>query len=978
MTFQRRLQCFVVLFVAIYAAQRAPAQSIAPRAIVLQDTALSSGAATLSVKVAATLTRAGYRVEQRDFDNLPTALDDNSVQLLALPDARLLPHNLHAPLEKFLARGGDLLALGLPAWQQTLLKSNGRWMQSERYARSQIAAPPAWPLQVLAEIPVEKWQHNSNQPLETSQYQIINQAPFGPVLHAVVGNLTSWDTFVTPPIATPFAPNRDRFVFSAKGGPDSRTLSVEWRERDNSRWIAVVNLTPQWRRYELAPSDFLFYNSVPAREKTHFRPENATQLSFGLAFTHGESRVGRHEWWVANLGTAAATNAPLSTLEKAASLDGIYPAYKDFRISDANISLRAPSAILFPLHRPTLPQGALYSPHPRPSGSGFDKARHTRMIPLLAAHSKTQNLWRGTPGALYLHAPDSRYHGGRWAVFGITDSAFLASPPFQNALQVLAARMRGPLLFEAGSDWYTSFPNRTLKLGAQLSRGAQQNVEVQMRLRDKSGREVWQRSWNRAGQTVSAAWQPPRDQSGDWQITVSLRRGGQLLDEITQDLHVWNYAPQPQFITAREGQFRWKGRAWKAHGVNYMPSSGIARDREDDTEFEYWIDKAAYDPTIVARDLDNLQRLGLNSISAFIYSDSRFAGNLLDLIRQCEQRGMKINLSLRPGTPIDWDAQWAKIRPIIEEFQLQKCDTVFAYDLAWEPSWGGHEARRAQDGAWAQWVKARYGSVEAAEKVWKVAAPREDGVLTNPSDEQVTFDGAWRTLTIDYRRFLGDLLRERYGRARRELQTIDPNHLVSFRMSETSNPTFQWDAFLPYDFPGLAQSVDFLAPEAYGRMGDWDKTRPGIFQVAYARAIAPQLPVVWAEVGMSAWVTGLNEASPDRLQFQAEVARNFYRMMRESGSNGVYFWWNAGGLRTNENSDYGILNPDGTDRPISRVIRDNAAAFLAAPAPIAPDAQIGIQLWQHSAGPFGVYQDNAVEFWKLVAAGKHPGLTIEK
>lgn len=977
MAFPHVTRCFTIALLVLmtFATARASAQTvpkIAPRAVVLQ-----SGAAQLSTKLATTLTRAGYRVEQHSFEGLEAALAEAEVRLLALPAARVLPHQLHAPLEKFLARGGDIVALGLPAWQQTLLKFNGSWMLSEQYARQQVAAPPQEPLQVLAELPVAQWERASDQPLETSRYEIVQQAPLGPVLHAVVGNLTSWDTIATPQIASPFAPGRDRFVFSAKGGPESRTLSVEWRERDNSRWIAVVTLTPQWRRYELAPSDFRFYHSVAARAGDHFRPENATRLSFGIAFTHGESRVGRHEWWVANLGTASAERAPLSTLEKAAPLDGLYPAPKTFRISDPNIALRASASALFPWKGSALPRGDLFAPHPRPAGSGFAKERHTRMVPLLEAHTRAGELWRGAPGALYVHAADSRYRGGRWAVFGITDNAFLGSAAFQNALQVLATRMRGPLLFAGGSDWYTSFPNRTATLGAQLSRGELTNVTVQIRL-TKAGRSVWQRNWKNAAPTVSTSWQPAHDETGAWQLTVALRRGGVVVDEITQQLHVWNYPSKPNFITAQNGQFLWKGQPWKAHGVNYMPSSGIARDREDDNEFEFWLDKAAYDPAIVGRDLDNIKRLGLNSISAFIYSGSRASGNLLDLIRQCEQRGLKINLSLRPGTPIDWDDQWAKIRPIIEEFRLSECDTVFAYDLAWEPSWGNHQARRAHDDAWAQWVNARYGSVAAAEKAWQFAAPRENGKLTNPSDYQVSFDGEWRALTIDYRRFLGDLLRERYGRARRELRALDPNHLVSFRMSETGNPTFQWDAFLPYDFPGLERAIDFWAPEAYGRMGDWEKTRPGWFQTAYARALGPQLPLVWAEVGLSAWVTGGDQASPDRLQFQAESVRHFYRMMRESGANGIFFWWNAGGLRTNEASDYGILNPDGTDRPVSRVIRDHARAFLAAPAPIAPDATVGIRLWQHAAGPFGIYQDAESEFWKLVAAGQQPGLKIEK
>ena len=38
------------------------------------------------------------------------------------------------------------------------------------------------------------------------------------------------------------------------------------------------------------------------------------------------------------------------------------------------------------------------------------------------------------------------------------------------------------------------------------------------------------------------------------------------------------------------------------------------------------------------------------------------------------------------------------------------------------------------------------------------------------------------------------------------------------------------------------------------------------------------------------------------------------RLLIESGADGVYFWWYPGGFRVNENSDYGIINPDGTDQ----------------------------------------------------------------
>ena len=43
-------------------------------------------------------------------------------------------------------------------------------------------------------------------------------------------------------------------------------------------------------------------------------------------------------------------------------------------------------------------------------------------------------------------------------------------------------------------------------------------------------------------------------------------------------------------------------------------------------------------------------------------------------------------------------------------------------------------------------------------------------------------------------------------------------------------------------------------PGGYGRIGDWERVRPGWFTVAYARAAAPDLPVLWAEFGTSVWI----------------------------------------------------------------------------------------------------------------------------
>jgi len=408
--------------------------------------------------------------------------------------------------------------------------------------------------------------------------------------------------------------------------------------------------------------------------------------------------------------------------------------------------------------------------------------------------------------------------------------------------------------------------------------------------------------------------------------------------------------------------------------VNYMPSSGVGRDHpEDQEEFEHWIGAAAYDTAIVRRDLDAVARLGLNSVSIFIYGKSVDSGNLLDILRLCGERGLKVNLSLRPGTPLDFE--WKQIRPIIERYRLAQNSVVFMYDLAWEPSWGNREARARYDARWTEWVKTRHGSLDAAEKAWGFAPDREGDILRNPENAQTVAEGPWSKMVVDYRRFLNGLLEEAYGNARVLVRDVDRNHMVSFRMTETSNPTYNWDASLNYDFEGLKNAVDLFAPEAYGRRGDWETVKPGWFQVEYARALNPALPVIWAEAGENIWEPGADEAPADRKALQAREFTAFYDMLVRSGSNGVFWWWFPGGYRTNEVSDYGILNPDFTDRPATKVIRDNAQRFLSSPAPVKTNAEVRIRT-DHATGLWGAYQESKDEFWTLVEQGKNPRLMI--
>jgi hypothetical protein len=417
------------------------------------------------------------------------------------------------------------------------------------------------------------------------------------------------------------------------------------------------------------------------------------------------------------------------------------------------------------------------------------------------------------------------------------------------------------------------------------------------------------------------------------------------------------------------------GKRWRAHGVNYMPSSGVGT--EDGEYFEHYIGARSYDPEIVQRDIDHMKDLGYNAVSIFIYYGYHQAQNLVDLLRRLDEAGMKADVSLRPGTPMDF--LWPQLGELIEQLRLKDNDTIVAYDLAWEPMFNHQRDRVMWDGEWEKWIVERYGSIENAEKDWGFPVTRDaNGKITNPEPHQTLEDGEWRVMAAAYRRFLDTLLYEKYGEARRLVRSVDPNHLVSFRMAEASNPNYRWEGRIPYDFPYLAGAVDFLAPEAYGRIGDsWDRVKPGWFQFEYARWAAPMKPMIWKEQGVTAWDNSQMRSTKDKLDYQARFYEQFYQMLIKSGADGLYSWYYPGGFRVGENSDYGVINPDGSDKPVSKVIRRYADQFVNGPSAKPIDFWITIDRDKYPEGIAGIYDASRRKFWAAIDQGLAPGLRTE-
>jgi hypothetical protein len=932
------------------------------------------------------LQAAGYGVATVDNALLanPFVLTPDAFDILILCDPRQVPATAPVAVARFLGAGGKAIFLGGPAFETLTWQFEGRWLPTAAY-RAALAA--TLKTNVLLDFERDsggEWVRGSNRPDSPTVLERATPGADGSAgcLHLSIADLTGWDTFRSPLPTSPFPAGHAWTVFRARGDKGTSELALEWTEKDGSRWIAVTPITPEWQPVALPPEAFRYWHDSASEGRggvgDSFNPENAATLTIGLALTHTTAvGGGRHEFWVDSLGTAPAPAAGVRDalaqgLQEATPIEAVSPRYKLYSVSNLATLKANPVQALVPTP-PGLRAATTLAPHPRPQGTGIRKERRWRFVPLLDALAADGRVC-GEAAALVLSGPTPAA-GGAVVSVPVTDPAFFAAAAAPAWFADLARRLDdGFFLYEGGTAYYASFGSETMPVGALISnRGRQpQRGEVEARVTDAAGKTVWEQRWPvevapGASARVEATWPVPATAAGAFQVTVELSRDGAVVDRLVHEFGLWAPPATPRFVSREKGEFRRDGKPWFAHGVNYMPSTGIGI--EDTPYFENWLDPQPYDPELIERDLADIEAIGFNMVSVFQYRCSMPSRNLLDLLRRCQAHGLLVNLSLRPGTPMDFP--WDLVQEMIEFGRLAQNDTVFAYDLAWEPFWHEYKVRMAHDGDWAAWVAQRYGNLAAAEKAWGCPAPRRDEALTSPADDQVSKDGPWRLLVLDYRQFQNDLLHERYSRARDLVRSIDPNHLVSFRMSIAGDPTVD-PAAMPYDFAGLARAVDILEPEGYGRIGDWERVKPGWFTTAYGRCVAPELPVMWAEFGTSVW-TGVQQDQA-RLDYAARFYDDFYRMAYESGANGTVCWWFPGGYRANERSDYGILNPDRSWRPVTTVIKRWAPRFTAPRPNPTPAVWLPVELNRDVDGLPGLYARLKDDFWKAVDAGKLPGL----
>jgi len=938
------------------------------------------------------LDRAGLKTRFINGDELCDAglFNRENFDVVIFPSARTYPAVAVKNIEGFLSKGGNLIAIGGPPFSNPAWKKGNRWMDKDTFMRRLAEIKTENMVFDFEDGDISGWQRGTNDMSSPSTFEVQEGGPKGSrnCLFVDISNLSGWDTW-RHDFSIPAGHNL--FCFWAKGDERTGMISIEFIEEDGSRWIASVKISDRWEKYALFPEEFKYWKDNPSKGRggpdDTVRFENVIAISIGLSFTHTASvGGGAHKFWMDEIGTAQNTLGKLEQYREMV-IDGLCPAYKMFPLTNY-VSAKVDPGQVFIKDTPIPQVSNPFSCSPRPKGTGFGKKRRMRFVPLINAYDKNGKRC-GYLAWMFINnfAP---FKGSTLACFGINQQELLKDKAFCEIIVDLAKKMMdGVYLYEGGSQYNVYFQNESVKLGAQvLNLGPEESQQISVRITVKpegKNEQVFQKELDAtfSGKSISVdcTWEPGSFADTLYYVTAELIRNGRVIDIARHELQVWKPKPveKRNYMTVRDGDFYLNGQKWYAHGVNYMPSTEIAI--EDGEYFEHYLSARSYDPDIVEEDLRRIKEMGMNMISIFVYHPHHKARNVLDLMMRAEKYGLMVNLSLRPNAdPLMF--KWTEVKGMIEDMHAAEFDILFAYDLAWERTWGTYEpsygnakGRKGYDKEWEKWVIERYGSIENAEKDWEFPIPRRGRAVTGPSDQQLKSEGEWLKMVCAYRRFVDDFVSKKCTTAARLIKSIDPYHFISFRMAHSGDPTAGPDWY-GYDFRAF-KSFDLVEPEGYGRIGDWFRVRDGAFTATYARYAAPGKPVFWAEFGNSSW-SGTNFDLNSNIEAgKGKLYDDFYKMILLSYSNGSACWWYAGGFRYGENSDFGIINPDGSWRPVTEVIKKYSSQ-ITAPRP-KPEVTKWFVVDRDASvrGMNGIYEKIKDEYWKAIEEGKFPGLKDE-
>ncbi len=932
----------------------------------------ASDAATYDEALASVLEQSGIDLIRADFSTMSVKeiFSKSTADLVIFEDARRLPGGAADQIVKFLKDGGRLLTLGGPAFSEQVYEYEGKWLTRSEYMTEYIKDLGEEQffrfLDTSDEQAVSKLGRSTNTPKNVTERFVddFGLEGYEAELCVDVSNLDSWDLIRSDFHVTGSGLNALGFFASGDAETGTDSLYVEIQETDNTRWYTVVTLSDRWEYCSVTESDFTWWDGDASKKGGKPVFDNVKACSFGFALSGRSVPLGHHVYYLADPAFLRLDDDfPMAEIP---AIDCLTPEYEVYPVTNAaKLTVYGEDTQSFLTPKELTVPSEIISCSPGRQGRGYNDNRISRFIPLIEITDE-KGLHSGYAAWINVFSGNTDHNGSlEGAVIG---SFSAVSADFYNAAGLSAvaeaakALLHPAFLVEGGmtENIYVAADTEAVTYGGSYIDSAKSGAEatVTVTLLDADGKELAKteasgkdlKALKNGIQTVSSTY---RVEGGvPAKAVTTLTVNGQEIDRIVHPVKFWVPKPEAErkYITVENGYFRQDGKLMNFFGVNYMPSSGVAE--QVGTNFEHYVSDPAYDPEVIHNDLMHVKDIGYNAVSIFVYVQAiRETNNVLDLIDQCGELGLYVDLSIRPDAYPMQGFVDNDVKDLITRLPFSQIDNIIAYDIAWEPQLKANtdgSLRAGWESDWNAWIKAQYGSVAHAEELWGVKSTQVTDAMLESTDQKNT------AIVAAYRRFVDDQVARIFNQKMPFMRSLDPNHLFSFRMSMAGSATVSPSSYC-YDFQSLTSSVDFMSPEGYAINPNDDSALQIYFCNAYARYTNPDKPVVWKEYGRHVW-TGSNFGNhASALKAQEDYYRYFLEYAYNSYSSALYSWFFPGGYRINERSDYGILNPDGSDRPATKLMREYAPKFIGQGERKAADVLLTVERDDYPSSIMGMF-----------------------
>lgn len=911
--------------------------------------------------------------------------------VLVMANGRCFPADAKCALISFLKRGNHLLALSGPAFENLLFRANGKWLTVDMI-KSEIAKSDGRQIIDFAKEDMSKWTRISASMQNPTEFKVepSNDSNLPDALHVNISKLDDWDIIASPPIDAPFHDGEAAMLLWAKGSPGTSQLKVQWTEEDGTRWIATIKLTNEWRRYALLLSDFKFWpdGAAPGRGVPGDRldPSKASKLSFIMERDASNPDRGKpRSYWVADIRVVSDPTANSDPTD--ISFETLYPEYRVFRTTPAEVKVLNTSQV-FDVNE------EIISPISRAPGYGADALRKWRFMPIGKAYD-ADGEYRGTCAHLMLNTL-GEYKGSIWGAVGFSQEYLEQhSNDCIKLIRYMIGRMiNGIFMANGGSEHFGYVYGEKARFGAYILNLADSDKTSTLMINLYSGShlvDTFSLKGNLPASNIDSPIHLMSDElalkPGEYRVDVSLVVDGSTVDGISHTFNVIEYKPikAKDTVQIKNGDFYLEGKKWYPLGINYWPRSSAGLESKDMYEI-HWLAPEQYDPDIIEEDLKVMNDLRINTVS-IQYLSLIQSRPLMDFMARAQKHGIMVHLYVEGLHPLRYNMWGFRMDKtfmetgggLIDAAHLGQTPALFAYDVGWEVIVGKYDKRRLFDKEWNKWVIDRYGSIESACNDWKYRPDVTDGIITGPTDDQLFRDGEWRTFVAAYRRFWDDEISKGYRRVRENIKSLDKHHLIGARSGYGGTGSLNVAPSFPFDLASGAKHLDFSSPEAYVLSGDYHSFLKGGFNNAYARHFSDNKPVFWPEFGLPV-IIGIqpleykHRRTPEQLNAQKQFYENMIRLTMDTNGNGLTGWWWPGGFRLYENSDFGIIDPDGKPRPSALVMKQMADRFYSPRDIKVLDYFLTVDRDKYVTGYAGMYMDFADKYVEAFESGHMPGV----